>query len=243
MDKSIIITGIGKGFGKELFKDLQKEKYYIIGITKSKEDKLKLMKLISNNSAEIHFFDITNTNKLKIFFSKLKKRKIKIWGLINNAGIRLKKDFFKITENEVIRALKVNAIAPLLLTQMVIPLMGKTGGRIINVSSIISDRSLPNLCGYAMSKNSLNSLTKSSALELSKLKITVNAIAPGFCQTSYFQNFLKDKVRSKFILNKIPMQRWGSSKEIVGLVSFLLSKKSDYMTGNIIPLDGGWSSW
>ena len=243
MIKTIIVTGVSKGFGKELFKYLQSKNYYVIGIIRNKKDEIEIKKLILNKKAEVHVFDITNNNKLNSFFKDLKKRKIEIWGLINNAGLRYKKSFFEINEKEMNKVFKVNSIAPLKLTQLVTPLISKKGGRIINISSVISDRGLKDLCGYAMSKNSLNSLTKSSAIELSKLNITVNAIAPGFCKTSYFPKFLEDQNRAQFIFNKIPMQRWGDSKEILGLVNFILSDESSYITGNIIPIDGGWSSW
>ena len=94
-----------------------------------------------------------------------------------------------------------------------------------------------------MVKAAVIGLTKSLALEFAENNIQINALAPGFCKTSYFDDFKKNVDIYRFTLNRTPMGRWGESIEIANVCLFLASSMSDYITGEVISVDGGWSAW
>ena len=115
-------------------------------------------------------------------------------------------------------------------------------GRIINISSILGKSGLADLSGYAATKGAVDSMTRSMAVEFAKFGVTINAIAPGFCETSYAEKFKSNKVLNRSITSRIPMERWGSADEINGTLDFLISSKSSYITGQVLNVDGGWSA-
>jgi len=99
------------------------------------------------------------------------------------------------------------------------------------------------LSGYASSKSAINGFTKSLASELSKKKIRVNSIAPGFIKSSYYKNFLKNRKKLyKWTLSRIPLYKWGENIDVANLTLFLISENSEYINGQIIKIDGGWTS-
>ena len=139
--------------------------------------------------------------------------------------------------------LDVNLKSVFTLCQAVLPNMIKNhGGKIINMSSIAGTLGFANLSGYVMSKAAIIGLTKSLAVEFAEKNIQINALAPGFCKTSYFENFQENKELYDFTLSRIPMDRWGESKEIADVCVFLASNMSNYMTGEVLRVDGGWSA-
>jgi len=139
--------------------------------------------------------------------------------------------------------LNVNLKSIVFLSQKVLPYMiEKNRGKIINMSSIAGTLGFANLSGYVMSKAAIVGLTKSLAVEFSDKNIQVNALAPGFCKTSYFEKFQENTELYDFTLSRIPMNRWGSSKEVADVCVFLASNMSNYMTGEVLKVDGGWSA-
>ena len=130
------------------------------------------------------------------------------------------------------------------MCQAVIPIMQKfKQGKIVNISSIAGTLGLADLAGYICSKAAIVGLTKSLAVEFAIDNIQVNAVAPGFAKTSYFDKFKDNKDLYEFTLSKIPMKRWGESIEIANACLFLSSVLSDYVTGDVLTVDGGWSAW
>ena len=111
------------------------------------------------------------------------------------------------------------------------------------MSSIIGTLGLPDLVGYGASKGAIISLTKSLALEWAEYGVRVNVLVPGFCETSYADNFKKNKVLYDFTLERIPLKKWGKSNDISNACLYLSSEMSSYVTGEIITIDGGWSAW
>ena len=118
----------------------------------------------------------------------------------------------------------------------------KNKGSIVNIASIVSHIGFQQLSAYASTKGALIALTKSFSTEMSIKGIRANSISPGFIKTSYYEKFKKNKKIYKWTLSRIPLKRWGESKEIAELTIFLLSNKSEYITGENINIDGGWLS-
>jgi len=99
------------------------------------------------------------------------------------------------------------------------------------------------LAAYGASKGAVISLTKSLAIEWAKHNINVNVLAPGFCETSYSENFKKKSELYQFTLDRTPMGKWGESEDIANTCIFLASDMSKYITGEVLSVDGGWSAW
>jgi NAD(P)-dependent dehydrogenase (short-subunit alcohol dehydrogenase family) len=240
--KTVLITGVGKGFGKELLIKLR-GKYAVIGVTRSQSDIDSLILEIDNNQENVDLLlgDVTDHRFLMDVLKPLLITKGSLWGLVNNAGVRFRKDFLDVSEKDIIEVLSVNLIAPIVLTQLCLPLMlSSGGGRIINVSSIISQSALSQLSVYASSKGGVDAFTRSIASEFGEQNITCNSILPGFCKTSYFPKFKENTELYQMTVDRIPVKRWGTSTEINEICDLLLGDGGSYINGASIPVDGGW---
>ena len=116
-------------------------------------------------------------------------------------------------------------------------------GKVINMSSILGAVGLPQQAAYASSKGGVDQLTKVMALEWAKEGVRVNAIAPTYFETELVARLRNDPDRYNFINERTPMGRWGYPKELAGIVIFLASPASDFITGQTVYIDGGWTAW
>jgi 2-deoxy-D-gluconate 3-dehydrogenase len=121
-------------------------------------------------------------------------------------------------------------------------ILDKEGGKIINVASLLSAIGVPNIVPYASSKGGVASLTRSLAVEWAKYGINVNAIGPGYVRTELTRALQEDATKSSNIVSRIPIGRWGTPQDLKGTFIFLASHASDYVTGQIIYVDGGWTA-
>jgi acetoacetyl-CoA reductase len=161
----------------------------------------------------------------------------KIDVLVNNAGITRDRSLAKMSPDEWDAVLETNLSSVFHMTARVLPHMVSAGhGRIISISSVIGLHGNFGQANYAAAKAGIIGFTKSAAIELAKKGITVNAIAPGFIETEMIAA-MPDEVRAR-ILERIPMGRFGHPEEIAQAVAFLVTS-GDYITGQVITIDGG----
>lgn len=162
--------------------------------------------------------------------------------LVNNAGIVRRKAAIDFTAEDWDVVLDLNLKAPFLLAQLAARsfVEGKSGGKIINIASMLSFQGGILVPSYAAAKSGLAGLTKALANEWAPWGINVNAIAPGYIATRVTDSLQKDPVRNKAILDRIPAGRWGTPSDLGGMAVFLASPVSDYCHGGIYPVDGGW---
>ena len=240
--KVVFLTGAGKGIGKEILNLLIKEKVIVYAITRNKRD----FKWIKKNKYIFLFEgDVTDQKLIDEIFDYSKKRNHLFNCLINNAGMRQRKKFLKITNNELNEVFENNFFSVYKLIQKFSKQFKFKGnmGSIINISSIVGNLGFKELSGYASTKSALDGLTKSLAAELAEKKIRVNSIAPGFIKSSYFKNFKRDKKKLyKWTLSRIPINTWGENLDVAYLTLFLISEHSKYINGQIVKIDGGWTS-
>lgn len=242
-NKNFVVTGAGKGIGFATLQKLYYANANIAVITRSKVDIDKIKKKFSSKKVFSFCGDVSVEEDRKLFFEYVKKKMGKINGLINNAGIRQRKKFDKISQQDLDSIYEVNLKSIFFLTQNFLKIINKNTGSIINMSSIVGPNGFKDLSGYALSKAGLIGLTKSLAIELSGKKIRVNSVSPGFVKSSYAQKFKKNLPDLyKFTISKTPLKRWGECEEVADLILFLLSNNSLYITGNNIFIDGGWSA-
>lgn len=162
--------------------------------------------------------------------------------LINNAAMTVRKPFLDITPDEFDRILSVNTRATYFLSQQIARLMIKQGrgGKIINMASLTSEIGMRNITAYGASKGGIYALTKGLAVELAEHHICVNAIAPGLFATELTAPVWEDETKNKWVTSRIPLGRPGVPDDIAGTAIYLAAPASDYLTGRVIFLDGGW---
>jgi NAD(P)-dependent dehydrogenase (short-subunit alcohol dehydrogenase family) len=162
--------------------------------------------------------------------------------LVNNAGIRIRKPFGEFTSAEFDRGVAVNLRAPFLLSQAVLPAMRRAGGgKIVHIASQLGSAATPHSALYGAAKAGLIHLTKSMALELAPLGITVNSVSPGPVETEYArERWQQDPAIRGQRLAEIPLGRYGQPEEIAEAVVFLATAKTDFLMGHDLVVDGGY---
>ena len=241
-NKKILISGVGKGLGKEIMLDCLNQGAVVYGFTRSVKD-IENLKIKNMNKLRIFIGDANDQKFINKMFYFFKKKNIKLNALVNNAGITQRKNFLEISSKNLKDVMDTNFIAPFFLTQKFIKQLSKRSpGSIVNIGSIVGEKPFKQLTGYASAKSALSAMTKSLSLELldNNYKVRINCINPGFTKTSYFQKFSKNRKLYSWTLKNISLKRWADSSEISKLAIFLLSEKSSYITGEIISIDGGW---
>jgi NAD(P)-dependent dehydrogenase (short-subunit alcohol dehydrogenase family) len=161
--------------------------------------------------------------------------------LVNNAGINLKKEFTKVSDGEFESIMRTNVSSVFALSREVVKYMIKKGrGNIINISSMASQYGLPKVIAYTASKSAIEGMTRAMAVELSPRGILVNCIAPGFIATDMSGKALNGDVeRMRKVISRTPLGKLGSPADVAEAAYFLASEKSGYLTGVILPVDGG----
>lgn len=161
--------------------------------------------------------------------------------LVNNAGINYREECIKMQIENWNAVIKVNLNGTFLCSQAVGKVMIENRkGKVINLASMMSDRAQPKRGPYAASKGAIVQLTKVLAVEWAPYNINVNAIGPGYVLTEFNKSLMDDSVAFEYFTSKIPMGRWASTDDLKGVAVFLSSKASNYITGQVIYVDGGY---
>lgn len=187
-------------------------------------------------------YDLENVSDLSSLVSRCVQEFGRLDILVNNAAVTVRKPFMEITPEEFDRVLRINSRAPYFLSQEAARQMISQGegGKIINMASLTSKIGVQGVSVYGVSKGGVYSLTKGLAVELARHGICVNAIAPGFFVTDLTSPVWEDPEYRERVMSRIPMGRTGTPADAAGTVVYLASSASDYLTGRVLFLDGGW---
>lgn len=241
MKKCALITGASGGIGSEIALRLAKDGFNIAACYCSDEDGIRrLEKELAQTDAEYRFYkaDVSDYNSIKYVFADATDFFGGVSVLVNNAGIAQQKLFTDITEEDFDRITAVNFKGVFNCCKCAVPLMvNQKSGKIINISSMWGVYGASCETVYSATKAAVIGLTKSLARELAPSNIQVNCVAPGAIDTKMNSN-LSESDKAAFS-EEIPMGRFGTAKEIAGVVSFLASGDSDYVTAQVITADGG----
>ena len=242
-NKVAIVTGGGKGIGREISLGLSKEGAKIVIAEIDIENSNKVIEEIKNNGGDALSIktDISNENSVKNLISETIKKFSKIDILINNAGTRHVKKLNDHNLNDWNDMLSVNLTGPYICCKAVIPEMKKVGkGKIINFGSIASFMGRPDRVGYVAAKSGVLGLTRALAIDLKGTNINVNTICPGLISTPFNKKYAEDPTHGEKWGKETIVGRWGKPSDIVGAAVFLSSDEADFINGSEIKIDGGW---
>ncbi len=237
--KTAVVTGGSRGIGRAVCIALAQAGANVIllyaGNAQKAEETLALLDAYPGKAAAF-CCDVSDFAQTKEIFSEIHKAYGAIDIVVNNAGITKDKLMLSMKPEEFEAVLNINLTGAFNVLKQVYPIMAKQrSGKIINISSVAGLMGNAGQVNYAASKAGLIGMTKSIAKELAPRGICCNAIAPGFIETDMTEAF-RDKPE---VLDAIPMKRMGKPEEVAALVAFLASPAADYITGEVIRIDGG----
>ena len=186
--------------------------------------------------------DLSSVDVIPTIIEETVKKFGRIDILVNNAGIIKREDSLEFSEESWDTVLNVNLKTVFFLTQAVAKrfVEQKSGGKIINIASMLSYQGGIRVPSYTASKSAIRGVTMTLANEWAKYGINVNGIAPGYMATNNTKQLRQDGERSADILARIPAGRWGTPDDLQGAAVFLASSASDYVNGFTLAVDGGW---
>lgn len=241
-----IVTGAGRGLGRTMARALAAAGADLMLASRTEAELLTLQAEIQEigRKAEIHRTDVTDEDSCAGLVSETLKKLGRLDILVNNAGINIRKPVLELPFEEFERVQKTNLGGYFLCAKAAgAHLVGQGSGKIINISSIMGHVALPTQAAYASSKGAIEQLTKVMALEWAASNVQVNSIAPTYFETPLTRPLFDDPERNAFITERTPMGRWGQPHELAGAVIFLASDASNFVTGQSLGVDGGWTAW
>lgn len=190
--------------------------------------------------------DVADADAAERMLSRITDELGPVLVLVNNAGMTADNLSMRLSDDDWDRVLDVNLSAAFRLTRAALgPMMRRRFGRVINVSSVVGLRANPGQANYAASKAGLIAFTRTVAAEVARRGVTVNAVAPGLIETELTREFTgngSESDASGALLDAIPARRAGTPEDVAGCIRFLASDEAAYVTGAVLPIDGGMSA-
>jgi len=239
--KIVLITGGSSGIGLATAEKFVNEGHSVV-ITGTQEEKLINAVAALGSNAEGFVLDMRDSDSMPSFVQEIINKHGRIDVLVNNAGINQKKAFTEVTDEDFRDIIDVNQTGTFILSREVVRTMldGEVKGNIINISSMTAHYGIPKVISYTASKTALEGMTRSMAVDLSPSGIRVNCIAPGFIETNMTATALNsDPKRKSRVIERTPMRKLGAPEDIANAVYFLASEEASFITGVVLPVDGG----
>ena len=241
VNKVALVTGSSRGIGRAIALELAKRGFsVVINNDEEPQEKIEVMNEINKIGQRALYIqaDVSDLDQVEEMIKKILNDFCRIDILVNNAGVVMDKKLENMCIEQWNRVISINLTGTFNCTKSVIKYMKEQGGgRIINIASVVGEIGNFGQSNYAASKGGVIAFTKTVAKEYAKDGILVNAVAPGFINTKMVQN-IPQKVMQK-ILEQIPLGRFGDPEEVAKLVCFLASDDANYITGQVININGG----
>lgn len=239
--KKALVSGSTRGIGKAIALYLARAGADVIVTGRDKNRAQDVAQEIEKETGTKAFgfeLKLDNPEAIKESYDEIEREVGPVDILVNNAGITKDKLFLRMSLEDWEEVLRVNLTGTFVLTSLVVKgMIKKRFGRIINISSVVGFTGNVGQVNYSSTKAALVGFTKSLAKELASRNITVNLVAPGFIKTDMTQNLPEDLKES--YLKNIPLGRFGEPEDVAGVVAFLCSPYADYITGQVIHVNGG----
>jgi len=239
--KTALVTGARKGIGFAIASALAEHGANLIVVCSQQTPNDELSKIAAHHGVTYTTFacDFRSRQETLDLIEKVKNLKIDI--LINNAGLANRAEALDHTDDLWDQTIEIDLTAPFILSREIGKVMAQRGyGKIIFIASVWTFLGGKNVISYTAAKTALAGLTRGLSNELLPMGITVNAIAPGFIETDITQAVRKDSERVNWITGRIPKGRWGQPADLAGAALFLSSPASDYVSGVVLAVDGGF---
>ena len=187
-------------------------------------------------------FDVTDRDAINAGVAAIESSVGPVDILFNNAGIQRRGAFVGFPQEQWDEIIATNLTAPFAVSQAVLPKMiAKKRGKIVHIASLMSELARPSVVPYTAAKGGVRQLTRGMAVELAPHNIQVNAIAPGYFATEMNRALIDNAEFNAWVSKRTPAGRWGQPEELAGMAVFLASNASNYMTGQMLVIDGGMS--
>ncbi len=242
--KWVIVSGVSRGLGLALVRDLLAQGYGVAGCSTTTNDDLTALKTVHGETFFWSPVDMSDTKAVEAFVVDAVKAfpNSRLWGIINNAGMSVEGILSTLPVSDIERVLQVNLTGAICLARAALRQMMKTRkpGRVLNISSITGLRGYTGLTAYAASKAGMDGFSRALSREVGRVGITVNSIAPGYMKTALSEGL--DERQLDQIVRRTPMGRLCELSDIVHLVRFMLSDQAAFITGQTLVVDGGLTS-
>jgi len=238
--KTALVTGGSRGIGKAIAQKLAETSNVAVGYSNSKEQAVEVVNSIQANggNAIAVQIDVTDNESVEKCFELVEKELSSVEILINNAGITKDNIFPRLKQDDWDSVIDTNLTGSFRVSQRAIKgMMKNKWGRIVFISSVAGISGNTGQSNYAASKAGMIGLAKTISKELGSRNITSNVIAPGYIDTD-MTSFLNDEQKED-IIGQLSIKRVGKPEDIANMVSFLCSDESEYITGQVFPVDGG----
>lgn len=241
--KVAVVTGAARGLGEGYACGLAEAGAIVIcaghhigGVEKTAASIRK-----SGGKAEAWLVDVSDAAGVNAAFQAIVAKYGHLDILVNNAGVEDVAPFLNVTEAQYDKIMGVNLKGTFFAAQAAARIMkGQKSGKIVNIGSLGSAIGLAESSVYCGTKTGVMGITRTMAIELARDNIQVNAVGPGYFRTQMTEPFFQDPEHKKWIEERIPVGRIGTAEDLLGTVIFLCSSASDYVTGQMIYVDGGW---
>ena len=244
--KVAIVTGGNSGIGLSMAETLCKAGVKVAIVNRRAEEGQKAADDMRGQGGEAQAFqaDVSKKDEVEAIVKAVEEKMGPVDILVNSAGINIRKKAVDYDISEWKQILDINLMGTFIVCQAVGKRMiDRRRGRIVNISSIASTIGLTDRAPYCASKGGVNQLTKCLSIEWAPSGVTVNAIGPGYIKTPLIAGLMKDPAFQEMVNKSTPMQRIGEPEDLNGILLVLCSKAGDYITGQTIYIDGGWTVW
>jgi 3-oxoacyl-[acyl-carrier protein] reductase len=240
--RTVVVTGGSRGLGLAIARKLAAARYGVVAIARKMTDQLStaIQENANARTGSLDFvaYDLADTEGIPTLARTLRKEFGAVYGLVNNAALGTDGLLANMKNSQIDELLRVNTLAPIMLSKYVVrSMMADGGGRIVNVASIIGFTGYSGLSVYGATKASMIGFTRSLAREVGRLGINVNAVAPGFLDTSMTEGMEDDQRRK--VAGRSALRRLADVDDVADAVEFLLGDKAKSITGTVLTVDAG----
>ena len=236
--RSVVVTGGSRGLGLAIGRHAVQSGFRVVAVARSLSDELRAAMAELGDAMQFHAGDLSDLPALPGLARALRRDHGAIYGLVNNAGIGTAGVLATMADGAIEQLVRMNVTSPLTLTKYLVrPMMAAGAGRVVNISSIVSNTGYTGLAAYGATKAALVGFTRSLARELGPLGITVNAVAPGFVETDMTTDLTggqRDQIKRRSALRRL-----ASAEDVAATVGFLLSEQAASITGTVMTVDAG----
>ena len=242
--KVALVTGAYRGLGFAIAQGLARAGAKVV-LNGRRQDALDAAaQLLRDEQLEVStcLFDVTDRDAIGAGVAAIESSIGAVDIQFNNAGIQRLGTFADFPQEQWDEIIATNLTAPFAVSQAVLPQMiAKKRGKIVHIASLMSELARPSVVPYTAAKGGVRQLTRGMAVELAPHNIQVNAIAPGYFATEMNRALIDNVEFNAWVSKRTPAGRWGQPEELAGLAVFLASSASNYMTGQMLVMDGGMS--